>query len=93
MRVSCTPDEASVSCVLVFRAHGNSTLNCKETFPITIILDPQFNYTFAVFRRTNNHDIDERPFISLFVPGEEDETSSSSQPSPQPPVTGKRIAC
>ena len=79
LTVTCIPDdEASASCVLVFRAHGNSSLNCSETFPITIVLDPQFNYTFAIFRKANDHDIDERPFIMKFVPGEV-----------QPTVTGK----
>ena len=87
--VNCTPDETSSSCVLVFRAHGNLTLNCNETFPTTITLNSNFNYTFAIFRKPNNHNIDERPFISKFVRGEEDETTSSSQPSSQPPVTGK----
>ena len=89
--VTCTPDKASSSCVLVYRAHSNTTLSCKETFPTTIILDPNFNYAFAIFRKPNDHDIDERPFISKFVPGEEDETTTSSQPSPEPPVTGKLI--
>ena len=84
LKVNCTPDEQSASCVLVYRAYGNSTLNHKEKFPVTINLDPNVNYTLALFRRLKNN-TDERPFVSMFVQGKED-------PS-QPPSssTGKLI--
>ena len=70
--VTCTPDEQSASCVLVYRAHGNSTLNCAEIFPVTVDLDLDLNYTFALFRRLNNNYTDERPFLSMFVQEKED---------------------
>ena len=84
LNVTCTPDEHSASCVLVFRARGNYMLNYEETFPVTVNLDLDVNYTFALFKRLNN-DTDERPFLSMFVQGKED-------PS-QPPSssTGKLI--
>jgi hypothetical protein len=76
-KVTCTPDEQSVSCILVYRAHGNYMLNCNETFPVTVDLRTGVNYTFALFRRLNNN-TDERPFLSMFVQGTED----PSQPQP-----------
>ena len=85
LKVNCTPDEQSGSCVLVYRAHGNSTLNCAEKFPVAVSLDPDVNYTFALFRRPDK-DIDERPFLSMFVRGKEDPLQ------PQPPSTGKLIS-
>jgi hypothetical protein len=72
LEVTCTPDEQSASCVLVYRAHGNSMLNYAETFPVTVDLDPDMNYTFALFRRLNNNYTDERPFLSMFVQEKED---------------------
>ena len=85
LKVTCTPDEQSVSCVLVYRAHGNSTLSWKETFPVTVNLDLDVNYAFALFRRLDK-DTDERPFLSMFVRGKEEDPS-------QPPSssTGKLI--
>ena len=71
LNVNCTPDE-SASCVLVYRAHGNYTLNCAENFPVIVDLDPDVNYTFALFRRLNNNYTDERPFLSMFVQEKED---------------------
>ena len=82
LEVNCTPDKQSASCVLVYRAYGNYMLNREETFPVTVDLDPDMNYTFALFRRLDK-DTDERPFVSMFVQGTED-------PS-QPPSTGKLI--
>ncbi|CAI8055835.1 hypothetical protein GBAR_LOCUS30450, partial [Geodia barretti] len=79
--VTCTPDEHSALCVLVFRAYGNYMLNWKETFPVTVDLDPDMNYTFALFRRLDK-DTDERPFVSMFIQGTEDPLQ------PQPPSTG-----
>ena len=83
-KVTCTPDEQSASCVLVYRAHGNYTLNCEEIFPVTVNLDPDMNYTFAMFGRLDK-DTDERPFLSMFIQGKEDPSQ------PQPPSTGKLI--
>ena len=78
LEVTCTPDEQSASCVLVYRAYGNCMLNCEETFPVTVNLDPDLNYTFALFRRINN-DTEEMPFLSMFVQGKKD--ASHLQPS------------
>ena len=88
LEVTCTPDEQSASCVLVFRAYGNYMLNWKETFPVTVNLDPDVNYTFALFRRLDK-DTDERPFLSMFVQGKED----PSQPQPPSTGNGKLIIC
>ncbi|CAI8033368.1 hypothetical protein GBAR_LOCUS18821, partial [Geodia barretti] len=88
LKATCTPDEQSASCVLVFRAYGNYMLNWKETFPVTVNLDPDVNYTFALFRRLGK-DTDERPFLSMFVQGKED----PSQPQPPSTGNGKLIIC
>ncbi|CAI8039686.1 hypothetical protein GBAR_LOCUS22117 [Geodia barretti] len=84
LNVTCTPDEHSASCVLVFRARGNYMLNYEETFPVTVNLDLDVNYTFALFKRLNN-DTDERPFLSMFVQGKEDPSQppSSSTGTPE----------
>ena len=77
LKVTCTPDEQSASCVLVFRAYGNYMLNREEKFPVTVSLDPDVNYTFALFRRLKNN-TEEKPFLSMFVQGTEDPPSSST---------------
>ncbi|CAI8045438.1 hypothetical protein GBAR_LOCUS25133 [Geodia barretti] len=79
LEITCTPDEQSASCILVYRAYGKYMLNCEETFPVVINLDPDMNYTFALFRRINNN-TDERPFLNMFFEGKED-------PSQQHPLS------
>ena len=79
--VDCHPDDKTVSCVVVYRAYGNSTLNVVEKVnSLTVTLETG-NYTFAIFRRTSDSDIDERPFISRMIVVEETEPSSSSPPT------------
>ena len=86
MTVDCRAD---YECVVVYRAYGNSTLNLLygNTVSKTVTLETG-NYTFAIFRRTSESDIDERPFISRMIVIEDTEPSSSSPPSP-PSGTGK----
>ena len=79
VEIKCDPEEQRASCILVFRAYGNSTLNCVETFPDTVILDPNRNYTFALFKRQNNI-TEERPFFTKFVQGKEDTRPPPSLP-------------
>ena len=79
VEIKCNPEEQRASCILVFRAYGNSTLNCVETFPATVILDSNRNYTFALFKRLNN--TEERPFFTKFVQGKEDTRPQPSLPS------------
>ena len=77
--MDCYADDKSDSCVVVYRAYGNSTLNViyGNTVSITLTLETG-NYSFAIFRRTGDSDIDERPFISrMIVVGE-------TEPSPPP---------
>ena len=65
--VKCHPDDETVSCVVVYRAYDNSTLNVVEKVnSLTVTLETG-NYTFAIFRRTSDSDIDERPFISRMI--------------------------
>ena len=64
------------SCVLVYIMYGQRTLNCTYKFPFNVTLAPG-NYTFAIFRRSDNNGIDERPFKTKFVRVEIDEASSS----------------
>ena len=87
--VDCNADNESDSCVVVYRAYGNSTLNVTygNTVSMTVTLETG-NYTFAIFRRTSDNDIDERPFICRMVVVRETEPSSSSSP-PTPSGTGK----
>ena len=77
--VNCHSDNESDSCVVVYRAYGNSTLNVTygNTVSVTVTLETG-NYTFAIFRNTSDSDIDERPFISRMMVVRESETSSSS---------------
>ena len=79
MTVDCYADDKSDSCVVVYRAYSNSTLNVayENTVSITLTLETG-NYSFAMFRRRSDSDIDERPFISrMIVVGE-------TEPSPPP---------
>ena len=65
--VDCHPDGKTTSCVVVYRAYGNSTLNVVDKVnSLTVALETG-NYTFAIFRRTSDSDIDERPFISRMI--------------------------
>ena len=78
--VNCHPDDETASCVVVYRAYGNSTLNVVEKFDSLTVTLETGNYTFAIFRRTNDNDIDDKPFISqMVVVGET--VSLSSPPS------------
>ena len=67
--ITCTPEEGS-SCVVVYRAYGNSTLNTyNKEFPVTITVDQSIprNYTFAIFRKMNDKSVYRNPFISQVV--------------------------
>ena len=78
--VDCNADDESDSCVVVYRAYDNSTLNViyGNTVSMTVTLETG-NYTFAIFRNTSDNDIDKNPFISrTIVVGE---TEPSSPPS------------
>ena len=80
--VDCHADYESDSCVVVYRAYDNSILNVTygNTVSLRVTLETG-NYTFAIFRRTSDNDIDERPFISRMMFVRETETSSSSPPT------------
>ena len=67
MTVKCNPDDESDSCVVVYRAYDNSTLNVVEKVDSLTVTLETGNYTFAIFRRTSDSDIDERPFISRMI--------------------------
>ena len=87
--IKCTPEEGT-SCLVVYRAYGNSTLNIyNEEFPGTITVDQSgVNYTFAIFRNTSI-DIDERPFFSEMIMVESvSPPPSTSQPTETTEPTG-----
>ena len=67
--IECHPEEGT-SCLVVYRAYGNSTLNIyNQEFPAKITFDhsePR-NYTFAIFRKMNDKSVDRDPFISRMV--------------------------
>ena len=65
--VKCHPDDETASCVVVYRAYGNSTLNVVDKVDSLTVALETGNYTFAIFRRTSDSDIDERPFISRMI--------------------------
>ena len=65
--VDCHPDDKTTSCVVVYRAYGNSTLNVVEKVDSLTVRLENGNYTFAIFRRTSDSDIDKRPFISRMM--------------------------
>lgn len=75
VKINCVPED---HCIVIYRAYGNRTLNIGQDFPTNIDLNPD-NYSFALFRTDHNH-IDERPFMTKFVPVEGEETS--------PPILG-----
>ena len=60
--VDCYADNKSDSCVVVYRAYSNSTLNVAygNTVSMSVTLKTG-NYSFAIFRRTSDSDIDNRP--------------------------------
>ncbi|CAI8034663.1 hypothetical protein GBAR_LOCUS19492 [Geodia barretti] len=70
--INCVHDEDNASFVVIYKAHGNSTLNLrhKNNLPLKIQLNraETMNYTFAVFKMIKSdeetNDIDERPVIS-----------------------------
>ena len=69
--VDCVQDERNVSFVVVYKAHGNSTLNVvqNETLPLIIPLNQiePMNYTFAVFLMINSEDINETPILTKMI--------------------------
>ena len=94
VEVKCWADDddgenENISCVVVYSAYGNSTLNVisNKTVSVNITLETG-SYTFAIFRRINNSDIDEIPFITQFIAVEEPGTEPSLSP-PKTPATGK----
>ena len=85
MTVNCRADDKSDECVVVYRAYDNSTLNVTygNTVSMTVTLETG-NYTFAIFRRTSDDDIDKNPFTNrMIVVGE------IVPPSPPSSGTGK----
>ena len=83
--VKCNADDETDSCVVVYRAYDNSTLNVVEKVVLLTVTLETRNYTFAIFRRTSDSDIDERPFISRMIVVVDTEPSS---PPPPPPPSG-----
>ena len=77
-------ENKNISCVVVYSAYGNPTLNVisNKTVSVNITLETG-NYTFAIFRRINNSDIDEIPFLTQFIALEDPGT----EPSLSPPIT------
>ena len=69
--IDCVRDEGNVSFVVVYKAHGNSTLNVvqNETLPLIIPLNQiePMNYTFAVFLMINSEDIHETPVVTEMI--------------------------
>jgi hypothetical protein len=73
--INCAHDEDNASFVVIYKAHGNSTLNLMHTsnLPLKIQLNraETMNYTFAVFKMINidekTNDIDERPVVSKVI--------------------------
>ena len=69
--VDSVRDEGNVSFVVVYKAHGNSTLNVvqNETLPLIIPLNQiePMNYTFAVFKMINHQDIDEKSVVTKMI--------------------------
>ena len=73
--INCVHDEENASFVVIYKAHGNSTLNLMHTsnLPLKIQLNraETMNYTFAVFKMINideeTNDIDERPVVSKVI--------------------------
>ena len=63
---------------MVYRAYDNSTLNVLSgnNVSMTVTLATG-NYTFSIFRKKNDSDIDKRSFISRMIVVEETEPSSS----------------
>ena len=68
MKIECVPEEESASCLVVYRAYGNSTLNVISNKTISVMVTlMNGNYTFAIFRKRNMNSIDREPFISRMV--------------------------
>ncbi|CAI8019265.1 hypothetical protein GBAR_LOCUS11596 [Geodia barretti] len=73
--IDCVHDEDNASFVVIYKAHGNSTLNLmhKNNLPLKIQLNraETMNYTFAVFLMIKTdeetNDIDERAVISKVI--------------------------
>ena len=69
--VDCVRNEGNVSFVVVYKAHGNSTLNViqNKTLPLIIPLNriEPMNYTFVVFLMINNEDIHETPVVTEMI--------------------------
>ena len=73
--INCVHDEDNASFVVIYKAHGNSTLNLmhKNNLPLKIPLNraETMNYTFAVFKMIKideeTNDIDEKPVISKVI--------------------------
>ena len=77
--INCAPKN---SCVVIYVAYGNDTLNIfTKMFPLHLSLNPD-NYSFALFKRKDHNDIDERPFMNKFLVVERAKSSS-------PPAFGK----
>ena len=68
MVITCASEEKSVSCLVVYRAYGNSTLNVISNKTISVMVNlTNGNYTFAIFRKKNDTSVDRNPFISRMV--------------------------
>ena len=77
--INCAPKN---SCVVIYGAYGNGTLNIfTKMFPLHLSLNPD-NYSFALFKSKDHNDIDERPFMNTFLVVERGKSSS-------PPAFGK----
>ncbi|CAI8051932.1 hypothetical protein GBAR_LOCUS28410, partial [Geodia barretti] len=71
--INCAPKN---SCVVIYGAYGNDTLNIfTKMFPLHLSLNPD-NYSFALFKRKDHNDIDERPFMNKFLVVERAKSSS-----------------
>ena len=81
MTVKCNADDDNDSCVVVYRAYGNSILNVLSgnNISMTVTLETG-NYTFSIFRKKNDSDIDKRSFISRMIVVEDTEPSLSPKP-------------
>ena len=66
--ITCAPEEKSASCLVVYRAYGNSRLNVISNKTISVMVNlTNGNYTFAIFRKMNEDSIYRDPFISRMV--------------------------
>ena len=78
-------------CVLVYREYGNTTLTVREysqfsQFSMTLSVDKPENYTFAIFGKNGDSEIEEHPAYIVKL-------STVDQPLPSQPPSPGMLLC